>query len=176
MTKCFPRLGAAVLISALALAGCGKSPGDFAAADLQGVWAWYGAENCWNHGNTISFEPVAGGAGERIVVRLSGQTVLNVPTARSERTNTGEGAPLMVVRYALENRQFEEQYRIDDYNRIVVVQSMVDGQAQPSLPMLKDKPLVRCTPADIGPPVKTAAATDQPLPPAPTTPAAAPAQ
>lgn len=150
-------LPSAILLSLLALAGCDRRPDTFAPADLRGVWAWYGAENCWNHGNTISFEPEATGTGSRVVVRLHGEQMLDVGGASLVRQAGEDGSPLMIVRYTLQGRSFEEQYRVADMDRIVVFQSLVDGKPQASLPMLKDKALVRCEPGDLMPPGGTAA-------------------
>jgi hypothetical protein len=147
---------ALALLLSFALAGCdSKSPAqksrnvaDFTIRDLDGTWAWYGVENCWNNGNTISFDHKSGDNFE-IKVRYYQATVFDVPGATAMR-GAQKGMLLMMVKYALQGRQYEEHYNPINVDQMRVVGSFVDGLPQKLSSINQpDRLLVRCKDNDI---------------------------
>jgi hypothetical protein len=139
------------LAAALCLAACDKAPvvqqnrklADFNIADLKGTWAWYGVENCWNNGNSISFDQ-SDSKVFHIHVRYYNATVFDVRNASIGRSFAGE-FPVMIVRYVLQGRSYEEQYQPVDFDTLRVYKSLVNGEPQKLSSI--DQPgrvLVRC--------------------------------
>jgi hypothetical protein len=135
----------------LVLSACERAPtaqktrnvADFSARDLEGTWAWYGVENCWNNGNTISFTQ---DVEERfhIKVRYYQATVFDVPKAQVARTEW-DSKPAMLVKYVLANRNYEEFYQPQDVDSMKVVRSLVDSQPQQLSSINQpERLLVRC--------------------------------
>ncbi len=146
----------ALLLFSLGLAACDRTPpaqksrnvADFSVRDLDGTWAWYGVENCWNNGNTIAFDHDRGD-NFHIRVRYYQATVFDVPGATVARSAEG-GKPLMIVKYTLQNRNYEEHYLPVGVDQLQVVQSKVDGQLQKLSSINQpDRLLVRCKESDI---------------------------
>ncbi len=146
---------ALTLLLSFVLAGCdSKSPAqksrnvaDFTIRDLDGTWAWYGVENCWNNGNTISFNHKSGDNFE-IKVRYYQATVFDVPGATATR-GAQQGMLLMMVKYVLQGRQYEEHYNPVTVDQLRVVGSFVDGASQKLSSINQpDRLLVRCKESD----------------------------
>jgi hypothetical protein len=140
----------------LVLAACDRTPpaqksrkvADFSVRDLEGTWAWYGVENCWNNGNTIAFEHERGDT-FHIHVRYYQATVFDVPGARVGLGTAG-GKPVMMVKYTLQNRNYEEHYQPTTVDQLRVLNSLVDGQSQKLSSISQpDRLLVRCKAEDI---------------------------
>jgi hypothetical protein len=145
-----------ILALSSGLAGCDSAPtaqksrnvADFTVRDLDGTWAWYGVENCWNNGNTITFNQ-KGGDKFQIQVRYYQATVFDVPGATAAR-GAQKGLLLMMVKYALQGRQYEEHYNPISVDQMRVVGSFVDGQPQKLTSINQpDRLLVRCKDNDI---------------------------
>jgi hypothetical protein len=147
---------ALALLISLGLGGCDSKPSaqktrnvtDFSVRDLDGTWAWYGVENCWNNGNTITFNLKRGDTLD-INVRYYQATVFDVPEASAAR-GTKDGKPVMMVKYTLQGRNYEEHYHPVSVDQMQVVGSFVDGQAQKLSSINQpDRLLVRCKEGDI---------------------------
>jgi hypothetical protein len=145
-----------LLVIGLGLAACDRTPpaqksrniADFSVRDLDGTWAWYGVENCWNNGNTIAFNHERGEA-FHIHVRYYQATVFDVPGASVARGTDG-GKPVLMVKYALQGRNYEEHYQPTNVDSLRVVKSLVDGQPQQLSSINQpDRVLVRCKDGDI---------------------------
>jgi hypothetical protein len=147
---------ALALLISLGLGGCDSKPtaqktrnvADFSVRDLDGVWAWYGVENCWNNGNTIAFN-LERGDNLHIHVRYYQATVFDVPGASATR-GTQDSKLVMKVKYALQGRNYEEHYNPVNVDQMRVVGSFVDGQPQKLASINQpDRLLVRCKEDDI---------------------------
>lgn len=122
----------------LALGGCERSP---QTTKLDGTWAWSTTMNCYGNENTISF------AGSRIQVYLHGDLIVSVANALIDQEELTDGRLVLVVRYTLQNKKFEERYLLVNDNTLKPLKTEVDGKSQVSAAG-KDKLLVRCPKID----------------------------
>lgn len=128
------------LAGAVLLAGCERKPepqpepGPLRYA-LDGTWAWASEVNCYDNGNTIVF------ALPRIQVFEDGESQVEIARARVQEA-VYDGKPLLIVRYKLMGRKFEERYLALDASTLQPLDTEVNGK--PQISAGSDKRLLRC--------------------------------
>jgi hypothetical protein len=134
----------------LALAGCDRAAtptGTDSGPTVMGTWAWSGAENCWNFGNTITFSPDPDGNQATVTVHQLGQVALVVEDATVSLTPQPSGATQVLVNYRLADGDHEERYALIGKDQLQLTRSARDGQARVSAAI--GKTLIRCSDGDL---------------------------